>query len=283
MVARAAMHLITPSTHQYLREHLLYVWGKPDESFDSELEYASIWADLVVRDGSRPETGPYHFVNMDDIGGRRECAPLRDACPSSEVCIVGALSAFTERASDIWLPVQERTEALMYVIHLVADAHNPVHTGFASDRGGTQINLNVSDSDSVINLHWLWDDLLVERVKGSRSWWEVADTDLVTEDIPSSKLGGFDIGNITSMVSSLIVESTCTWAYQKDGPPRDWLKTADLLTEEYIASRSEIARKLLRASAARLAQFLDRIALVYYTNVWAFYLAATSQQSNYSF
>ena len=55
----------------------------------------------------------------------------------------------------------ERKEALKFLIHFVADAHQPMHMGNARDRGGNEIPVRVGNRET--NLHALWDSGLIVR------------------------------------------------------------------------------------------------------------------------
>jgi hypothetical protein len=58
----------------------------------------------------------------------------------------------------------ERLKALKYVVHLVADVHQPLHGGFVEDRGGNQYQVQAFGKGT--NLHALWDVGLVEQWPG---------------------------------------------------------------------------------------------------------------------
>ena len=67
------------------------------------------------------------------------------------------MAVLTSNASDA-----QRLVALKYVVHLVADVHQPLHAGHADDRGGNRYQLQAFGNGS--NLHALWDSgLLHER------------------------------------------------------------------------------------------------------------------------
>lgn len=53
--------------------------------------------------------------------------------------------------------------ALALVVHLIGDVHQPLHVGRGPDRGGN--NITVNWFDSYVNLHQVWDELLIEREK----------------------------------------------------------------------------------------------------------------------
>ncbi len=111
------------------------------------LASVSTWADEV----RSPSTGPCHYVNFpQDARCRNE--PDRSCVQGS--CVVGAIERQTavlaSRASD-----EERLKAPKYVVHFVADVHQPLHAGFADDRRGNTHQLQAYGRGT--NLHALWD------------------------------------------------------------------------------------------------------------------------------
>lgn len=75
---------------------------------------------------------------------------------------IGAqLAILKSRAPDV-----ERLQALKYVVHLVGDVHQPLHAGYADDKGGNTVQLQSFGKGS--NLHSLWDSgLVANRVGGA--------------------------------------------------------------------------------------------------------------------
>ena len=118
------------------------------------LESLATWAD----EHRSAATGAWHYVNFP----RGTCSyePLRD-CPDGK-CVVAAIErqrgVFASRASD-----GERLKALKYLVHLVADVHQPLHAGYADDRGGNQFQLRAFMRGS--NLHALWDSGLLRQME----------------------------------------------------------------------------------------------------------------------
>lgn len=120
----------------------------------------STWAD----ENRDKATARWHYVNLP----RTSCAyeEARD-CPGGD-CVVRAiddqLAVLKSAAAD-----SKRLEALKYVVHLVADIHQPLHAGFADDRGGNQYQVNLKGRGS--NLHALWDlDLVSHGGAGLEQW-----------------------------------------------------------------------------------------------------------------
>ncbi len=118
---------------------------------------ASTWADEVRRDPNQPRSGDLHFVNFP----RNSCAySPRRQCPGGR-CLVGAIETFVIQLRDA-RDDESRREALKWLIHLVADAHQPLHAGYGDDRGGNDLQLRFHGKGT--NLHALLDSgLLADR------------------------------------------------------------------------------------------------------------------------
>ena len=113
----------------------------------------STWAD-EHRD---PATTAWHYVNFPPSSCSYE--PARD-CPDGN-CVVGALKRQLEILAS-GAPAAERLLALKYVVHLVADVHQPLHAGYAQDRGGNRYQLQAFGEGT--NLHALWDAGLIRNL-----------------------------------------------------------------------------------------------------------------------
>ena len=59
----------------------------------------------------------------------------------------------------------ERKQAFAWLCHLVGDLHQPLHAGFADDRGGN--NIDVKYKGEKMNLHRFWDSGLINEYAGS--------------------------------------------------------------------------------------------------------------------
>ena len=116
----------------------------------------STWADEV----RSPATAAWHYVNF-----ARDAACGFTANPSclQGQCVVGAiehqLGVLASKQPD-----DERLMALKYVTHLVADVHQPLHAGFADDRGGNDYQVHAFGRGT--NLHAVWDSGLIHHWPG---------------------------------------------------------------------------------------------------------------------
>ncbi|TVR94228.1 MAG: hypothetical protein EA418_10695 [Wenzhouxiangellaceae bacterium] len=116
---------------------------------DDDLARIGSWADEVRPE--RPETGPLHFVNgpVDALMPREENFAL------AQGNVYSAILGFAPRVVDAELSDSERREALKFLVHFIGDLHQPLHAGFAEDRGGNSIP--VLYRGAWLNLHRYWD------------------------------------------------------------------------------------------------------------------------------
>lgn len=113
-----------------------------------------------VDDERTPLDAAWHYVNIARSADCRYDA-ARD-CADGQ-CVVAAIDR--QRAVlGSTAPDAERLRALKYVVHLVADAHQPLHAGFADDRGGNRYQ--VQSLGRGTNLHAVWDVDLVDSWPG---------------------------------------------------------------------------------------------------------------------
>jgi hypothetical protein len=120
---------------------------------------AAIWPDHEGR--SIRDFDPLHYVSIPENASGYDQA--RD-CPEKN-CMVEALKWFSAAIADRNAPIMMRRLALHYVTHLAGDMHQPLHTGRAMDRGGTEIP--VTYKGQTTNLHFFWDTNLVELEIGT--------------------------------------------------------------------------------------------------------------------
>ena len=269
IVARVAASLVSGKTRRFIRDHLDPKAGSSMRKFESALVRSSTWADTVVTD--LPWSADFHFTHTP----YRDCTNFvqsRDCGRGSGRCLVTAIANYTRRACDITLDISERTEALQFLIHFIADAHQPLHTGFFPDRGGTLIGISSPVEDS---LHEVWDSFLIEKFKESNgfdhdhSWFGSAESLIrsltVSDALKNSYSLPVDIGDFESasaIVSDTVTSHTCNSAYQSDVD--HWIIDGEGLSVEYIADRTEVVKTQLQKASVRLAQYLNIIAERYY-------------------
>jgi hypothetical protein len=149
---------------------------------------ASTWADDVRRDQNSPffGTGQWHFIDIPrgassgEVG--RFCPPPRARNgPSSAGCIVGAIKSQLAVLRKIGGERRRAGEALMLLIHLIGDLHQPLHCTTNNDAGGNCVPVTYfgiapqlpadHPEDEVYqpNLHAVWDTDIIRRILWHRS------------------------------------------------------------------------------------------------------------------
>ena len=123
----------------------------------TRLEDVANWADRIKR--KRKETRPWHYTNIPQ--GERQYLRERD-CPQG-ACVTEKIEEFSSLLRDKARPRRERREAVMFLVHFIADVHQPLHLGNPGDRGGNEIRVRVHDEWT--NLHAVWDHDLI-RLEG---------------------------------------------------------------------------------------------------------------------
>lgn len=108
------------------------------------------WADEVRRD--RPETAPMHFLN----GPVDVLVPTEEDFAIAQGNVYSAILGYSQLVVDESLSRTERAEALKFLVHFVADLHQPLHVGFLQDRGANDVP--VLYRGEIINLHRYWDN-----------------------------------------------------------------------------------------------------------------------------
>jgi hypothetical protein len=224
----------------------------------THVEYALVsnagWADFHAMH-ENPATADLHFSHTP----YRDCQPYKFSRDCGEdgsgECIVKAIADFAQIASDYSKSEIERANAIRFLVHLLADIHNPMHVGFAEDLGGNRIELFLPDGTES-TLHHVWDDHVLVDTHFDEVHIEVESSDLIIPDIDA--LAPAFAEYIASETATTL---TCEHAYWNGS---QWIRSGDTLTVEYMESRSRLARTQIAKSGVRLAQILEAVASEYY-------------------
>ncbi len=221
VVAAMAWELLQPATRAEVNRLLTL---EPGET----LESLSTWAD----EHRNPATGPWHYVNFPR--GNCHYDPERD-CPDGN-CVVAAI----ERERAIWASTandKARLKALKYLIHLVADIHQPLHAGYRDDRGGNQFQLRAFMRGS--NLHAVWDSGLLRQLDLDNAALVV-----LLEKVPANGV------KLQASMAEAAEESCRLVATSGFYPP-------DQVDQTYAKQMSPVMQARLATAARRLAWMLE--------------------------
>jgi len=235
IVADIAQDHLTPAA--YSAASLLL-----EEEGLTQLAEVSSWADDFRK--SHPETAPWHFV---DIPLNAQTYNAARDCPAGD-CAVAKLEQFRAILADQSAPAAQRLEALKWIVHLVADLHQPLHAEDNGDRGGNQII--AEGFDRPVSLHAIWDTTLIEQ----------------------------DNADPTEFAATLDARITpADIADRNQGTPVDWLNQAHLLAEpayamlgdpaagssvaipdSYVDAEQKVIDVQLERAGVRLAEVLNQ-------------------------
>jgi hypothetical protein len=237
MAHRAATRLaetrLTPRTRAVLRDLL-----EPGES----LADASTWADENNR--SIPGSAAWHYVNVSIHSAHYSARDCHDNC------VVSRLAEFRRILADPRAPRARRQMALRFVIHLVQDAHQPMHVGDRRDRGGNSLQLQFF-RDEFTNLHQVWDSGLLRN--GYHNERDLLDDliDLARQPEAREWTG--------KGVEDWIDESleVARQAYRVPGSG-EFLRSGSRIGREYLDANLPLAVKRLAQSGVRLGEVLNQ-------------------------
>lgn len=128
------------------------------------LAEASTWPDFMRASSDKfwqREARSYHYVTVP----KGKTYEQTDAPKRGDA--ITALKKFTAVLQDPKASRDEKTLALRFTIHLVADLHQPLHAGNGKDRGGNSFSVVYFDNPT--NLHSVWDSAMIDREKLSYS------------------------------------------------------------------------------------------------------------------
>lgn len=235
MAHRAATRLaesrLTPQARAAIRELL-----EPGES----LADASTWADENSR--SIPGSAAWHFVNVPISAPHYSPKDCRDNC------VVSRLEEFRRILTDPKAPLPRRRMALRYVVHLVEDAHQPMHVGDNRDRGGNAVQLQFF-RDDLTNLHQVWDSGLL-RI-GYRNERELVDALFALARRPEAE--SWSKGRVEDWVDESLEAARVAYRLPGGGQVRPGAR----LGREYQDANLPVAVKRLAQAGYRLSDVLN--------------------------
>lgn len=232
VVAELAERRLDPAT----RARLALLLGR-----HVSLASLSQWADTEAIIDAR--TRSWHFINI-PVGAKGIDLETQCRTATGPSCIVIALERQASLLGSRQADKASRIAALKYVVHLVADIHQPMHCAERDGDGGGN-TLAVEFSGQQITLHQLWDYALLD--KASYDWgWHVEETSrwLAAHGSELSLKGSF-----------------ADWASETHGvavATAYGLLSGTTVTAQYQAAATPVAHAQLGKAALRLAAVLQR-------------------------
>jgi len=156
-VGAIADQLLSPAARAAVGELLradLDKFGNP--SGRTSLEEVSVWADELH--GTPAAEPAWHYDDIPICGA----IPKARYCPDGQ-CNSEQLKRLAAVLAEARAPLRARNEALKWVVHLVADLHQPLHAADNADRGGNRVHVALPGlrTHGRETLHRAWDTELV--------------------------------------------------------------------------------------------------------------------------
>lgn len=147
VVAEIAENYLKPNTRLEIKKIL----------GSESMAMSSTWTDFVRSDPNYAYLNNWHYVNIDRGLSETELTSFlkRDTTTSAYTQINLILNELKRKEL---MPTKKRMY-LRLLIHLVADIHQPLHTGNKGDHGGGEIQVTWMDKPN--NLHWVWDEEVI--------------------------------------------------------------------------------------------------------------------------
>ncbi len=230
IVAELAEQQLTPAARAEVRTLLR-------EEASPHLVMIAPWADQVRDLPAYRKTAPLHFINFTRAD---PCHYVADRdCPNGK-CIVAAIDHYRRILRDRRAAHSARIEALKFVVHFVADVHQPLHSAFGDDRGANTFQVRYGFQG--MNLHALFDRVLLE----SRPFLADEYADFLQSELPSA-------GQVTGANPAVRwAESACRLvASEHIYPPRHRVE------EAYVLRMRSVAERQVQLAGVRLAAVLN--------------------------
>lgn len=196
------------------------------------IEDAANWMDAIKKDHAYDGLKPLHYINVE------KGQPVQDVCCDN---IVHTLETTIETLKHYktLTPAELKTQ-LCYLFHLVGDLHQPLHVGYASDKGGN--NYQIQFQGKGTNLHGLFDYGLIEaeniRLKDC----------LKAQRYTDEQIKGLQTTDVLGWANES--RSHLDEMYATDGAK---------LSPEYVAKNTTLVKEQLQIAGIRLAGILKMV------------------------
>lgn len=172
IVALIADSLLRPEIRRQVHAMLAL---DEDPLTEHDIAEEATWADHLRNadaDGARRRTRQWHFVDIEIQNPSLDEAcfghpKLPPGTPASlgpaQACVVDKIDQFAAELADPATPPDERLAALKFLLHLVADVHQPLHAADDNDRGGNDDRVSAPGFRAG-NLHHFWDTEFVRAL-----------------------------------------------------------------------------------------------------------------------
>jgi len=160
-------------------------------------------------------------------------------CPD-QLCATEAVKKYAAELADRQASQEQRWQAFAWLCHLVGDLHQPLHAGFADDRGGN--NFDIIFKGEQMNLHGFWDFVLIDQHAGG--WQNLVELLSTSPTIQAGSNWSPEMVNDWTNESHKLAEQAAYPASRK-------------IDEIYLQKSWELTQKQISSAASRLALIIN--------------------------
>lgn len=207
------------------------------------MAYWANWPDFIKSDktGEWDHTHIWHYVNAPSNLSYDEFVEYIQNIPQENV--YSEITKLEKIIQDKNSSDEQKRIALIFLIHLLGDAHQPMHVGRAEDLGGNKVSLFWFNDKT--NLHSIWDGKLIDFEK--YSYTEYAD---ILNRMPKEKKKEIQSGTLEE------------WLYESHELADEiysGVNNDDKLWFEYSYKYKPVTELQLQRAGLRLAAMLDKV------------------------
>lgn len=130
---------------------------------NQKLAYWANWPDFIKSDKNFKYADSWHYVNIPgNLPFETFVTELKN---SSEENLYKRIFILADDLKKGNLSTEKKQQCLYFLIHILGDAHQPLHIGRADDLGGNKITVEWFGERT--NIHTVWDSKLVDYEKYS--------------------------------------------------------------------------------------------------------------------
>jgi len=217
----------------FARSELVKVIGPLNQQ--SMLEACS-WPDEVRETEEWEWSYPLHYINIPR--GEFQYLKSRD-CPD-QLCATEAIKHYATELGNVEASTEKRQQAFAWLCHLTGDLHQPLHAGFADDRGGNNFIIDFRGEQT--NLHSFWDSKLIKSQ---------------TESVPelAQLVAAVPASNLTETWSPSLLSS---WTNESHDLAKNHVYPASTqIDKDYEVRNWPLLLKRLNIAATRLALIIN--------------------------
>lgn len=209
---------------------------------DQKLAYFANWGDFVKSNPDYKDKDSWHYLNLEGGLNKEQCYDAIENSTDRNL-YKRAYLLIEDLKNNKELTNEQQREALYYLIHMLGDAHQPMHVGRPGDLGGNKITVEYFGQRT--NIHSVWDSKLVDDEQ--YSYTEYTD---VLNNLNKDQVKQVQAGNLND------------WLYDS------YIKASDIYNDvennrtlryEYQYKNKYILEEQLQKGGLRLAKILNEI------------------------